>query len=120
MVSTSQVIPERDDHLNPAATLNVTLLADEWASSSGGLSTLNRELAIHLAERPKVEVTFLVPEGACTDVHKKAAQRYGITVVEAKERPGYDRLDWLSFPPEDLRMDVVIGHGMKLGRQGQV
>ena len=116
----SQVVSEQRDPLWTAATLKVTLLGDEWASSAGGLSTLNRKLAIHLAEQPKVDVTFLVPEGACTDVHKKAAQRYGITVVEAKERPGYDRLDWLSFPPQDLRMDVVVGHGMKLGRQGQV
>ena len=119
MASMSQDIPEQQDPLR-ATSLKVILLGDEWASSAGGLSTLNRELAIHLAEQPVVDVTFLVPEGACTDVHKKVAQSNGITVVEAKERPGYDRLDWLSFPPQDLRMDVVIGHGMKLGRQGQV
>ena len=114
------MVSEQRDPLWTAATLKVTLLGDEWASSAGGLSTLNRELAIHLAKQPKLDVFFLVPEGACTDVHKKAAQSNGITVVEAKERPAYDRLDWLSFPPQDLRMDVVIGHGMKLGRQGQV
>ena len=114
------MVSEQRDPRCSVATLKITLLGDEWASSAGGLSTLNRELAIHLAEQAKVDVSFLVPAGACTDVHKKAAQRYGITVVEAKERPGYDHLDWLSFPPQDLRMDVVVGHGMKLGRQGQV
>ncbi|XP_078383044.1 uncharacterized protein LOC144665651 [Oculina patagonica] len=118
--ATSQVVPEQQGPLCTAAALKVTLLGDEWSSSAGGLSTLNRELAIHLAKQPRVDVTFFVPEGACTDVHKNAAQRNGITVIEAKERPGYDRLDWLSFPSQDLRMDVVIGHGMKLGCQGQV
>ena len=30
--------------------LNITLLASEWKTSEGGLSTFNRELAIHLAQ----------------------------------------------------------------------
>lgn len=101
-------------------TLKVTLLGSEWTSSAGGLSTLNRELAIHLSQHPKVEISFLVPEGTCKAADKKEAQSFGITVVEAKERPGYNRLDWLSFPPQDLRVDVVVGHGVVLGRQGQV
>ena len=104
-----------------AATLKVTLLASEWTSSAGGLSTLNRELAIQLSQNPKVEVSFLVPEGACKDEDKREAQSYSITVVDAKKRPGYhDPLDWLGFPPKDLRVDVVVGHGVKLGRQGHV
>jgi len=103
-------------------TLEITLLGDEWGSLAGGLSTLNRELAIKLAKQPNVEVTLLVPENAqITDEHKKMANSLGITVAEAKKLLGYeDPLDWLSSPPDDLTMDVVIGHGMKLGRQGQV
>ena len=120
MEATSQVVSEQKIRLCTTTTLKVTLLGDEWASSAGGLSTLNRELAIHLAKQPKVKVTFFVPEGACTDEEKKMAQSFGITVAEAKERTGYDRLDWLSFPPQDVAMDVVVGHGIKLGRQGQV
>ena len=119
MASTSQVIPEQQDPLRDM-TVNVTLLGDEWASSAGGLSTLNREMAIHLAEQPKVKLTFLVPEGACTDVHKKAAQSNGITVVEAEKLPGYEPVDWLICPPYYLSIDVVIGHGIKLGRQAHV
>ena len=45
--------------------LNITLLASEWKSSAGGLSTLNRELAIHLSQIQNVRVSLLVPEGAC-------------------------------------------------------
>lgn len=105
-----------------APTLKITLLGDEWASLAGGLSTFNRELVINLAAQPNVEVTLLVPGSAqITDKQKMMAKSFGITVVEAKERPGFkDPLDWLSWPPYDVTMDVVIGHGMKLGRQGQV
>ena len=99
--------------------MKVTILGDEWASSAGGLSTLNRELAIHLAKQTKLEVTFLVLEGRCTDKQKTTARSYGVTVVEAEKRLGYDRLDWLSCPPHFLSMDVVIGHGMKIGRQAR-
>ena len=101
-------------------TLKVTLLGSEWNSSAGGLSTLNRELAIHLSKHPKVEVSLLVPEGACKDGDKRAAQSCGVTIVDAKKRPAFDPLDWLSFPPQDLSMDIVVGHGVKLGRQGQI
>ena len=117
----SQEVPEQRDHVSTGPVLKVTLLGGEWTSSAGGLSTLNRELAIHLSKHAKVEVTLLVPEGACKDEDKRAAQRFGINVVDAKERPGfYNPLDWLNVPPQDLSMDVVIGHGVKLGRQVQI
>ena len=99
-------------------TLQITLLADEWKSSKGGLSTLNRELAIQLAKHPVVAVTFFVPK--CTEEDKKEARKHNVSIEEATERPGYDPLDWLSFPPGDLVIDVIIGHGVKLGRQAQV
>ena len=98
----------------------VTLLGGEWASSAGGLSTFNRELAIHLSKHPEVEVTLLVPEGACKYEEKREAQSYGVTIVDAKKRPGYDLLEWLSVPPKELSMDVVVSHGLKLGRQVQI
>ena len=113
------MVSGQQDPLCTTSTLKVTLLGDEWGSSAGGLSTLNRELAIHLAKQTKLEVTFLVPKCACTDDQKKTAQSFNISVVEAENRPGYEPHDWLILPPEDLAMDVLIGHGIKLGRQGQ-
>ena len=117
--STSQLASVQQDL---APTLKITLLGDEWASLAGGLSTFNRELAINLAAQPNVQVTFLVPASPqITEKHKTMAKSFGITVVEAPKRPGYrDPHDWLNCPPHDVIMDVVIGHGMKLGRQGQV
>ena len=98
--------------------LEITLLADEWNSTKGGLSTLNRELAIQLAKYHNVAVTLFVPK--CTEEERKAAGKHNIRIVEATERPDYDPLDWLSFPPRDLVCDVIIGHGVKLGKQAQV
>ncbi|XP_068751686.1 uncharacterized protein [Montipora capricornis] len=98
--------------------LDITLLGSEWNSLAGGLSTLNRELAIHLSQQPNVRVSVLVPEGACKDEEKKEAQNFGINVVDAGQQPGFSEpLDWLGFPPQDHRIDVVVGHGVKLGRQ---
>ena len=98
--------------------LDITLLGSEWNSSAGGLSTLNREFAIHLSQQPNVRVSVLVPEGACKDEEKKEAQNFGINVLDAGKQPGFSEpLDWLGFPPQDHTIDVVVGHGVKLGRQ---
>ncbi|XP_067023513.1 uncharacterized protein [Acropora muricata] len=112
--TSAQVIEASSPHKEP---LYITLLASEWNSLAGGLSTLNRELAIQLAQQTNVKVSLLVPEGACNDRDKREAQRFYVNVVEAKQRPGCEPLDWLGIPPEGHRMDVVIGHGVKLGRQ---
>ena len=109
-----QVIEASSAHKEP---LYITLLGSEWNSLAGGLSTLNREFAIHLAQHTNVRVSLLVPEGACNDNDKREAQSLDINVVEAKQCPGYEPLDWLGIPPEGHRMDVVVGHGVKLGRQ---
>ena len=71
---------------------------------------------IHLAQCKNVRVSLLVPEGASNKRDKREAQSFGVNVVEAKQRLGYEPLDWLGIPPEGHRMDVVIGHGVKLGR----
>ena len=101
--------------------LKVALLASEWSSSMGGLSTINRQLAILLGQHMQVEVTLLVPQSACSEEEKRAAGSHNVAIREAERRPGYnDPLDWLSFPPRDLVIDVVLGHGAKLGKQAQV
>ena len=100
--------------------LNITLLASEWKSSAGGLSTLNRELAINLAQIKNVRVSLLVPEGACNDEDKREARSFGISILDAKECVAVEPLLWLSNPPQDHKIDVIVGHGVKLGRQVQL
>ena len=99
--------------------LNITLLASEWKSSAGGLSTLNRELAIHLAQIQNVRVSLLVPEGACSDEDKREAESFGISILDAKKCVGVEPLLWLGNPPQDHKIDVIVGHGVKLGCQVQ-
>ncbi|XP_074620464.1 uncharacterized protein LOC141879199 isoform X5 [Acropora palmata] len=105
-------------HKHGPGKVQVTILASEWGSSKGGLSTINRELAIQLAKFSCLEVIFFLPK--CADEDKKAAESHGVSIVVAKRRPGYKELSWLSFAPEHLKIDVVVGHGVKLGRQAQV
>ena len=98
--------------------LRVVLLASEWGSKRGGLSTLNRELAIQLAKHPDVQVSVFLPR--CDQEEKDSALNNRITLVQATRRPGFDdETHWLCFPPKDLQIDIVIGHGVVLGRQAQ-
>ena len=117
MASNVSWLQEHDVH-HCSSKLQVTILASEWGSSKGGLSTINRELAIQLAKFSNVQVTFFLPK--CSEEDKKAADSHAISILEAARVPCYNELDWLSFPPEHLKIDVVVGHGVKLGRQAQV
>ena len=65
-------------------TLGITLLADEWKSSKGGLSTLNRELAKQLAQQPHVSVTILVPE--YSEQEKQAANDHEVNIVSRRSK----------------------------------
>ena len=74
--------------------LEVTLLSTEWGSTKGGLSTINRELAIQLAKNDNVEVSMYLP--SFTDKDKSAADKYRVHLLKAEEKPGYDDpIDWL-------------------------
>ena len=65
-----------------------------------------------------MEITFFLPQ--CSEQDKKEALSHNVNIVEAKRRSGYEELEWLSFPPQHLQIDVIVGHGVKLGRQAQV
>ena len=93
----------------------MTLLSSEWRSTKGGLSTINRELAIQLAKHSNVEVSMYLPQ--CSEEDKRAAAASNVFIIEAEEIPGYDPIDWLATIPIDHQMDFVIGHGIHLGQQ---
>ena len=117
MASTSLLFQEHHQPVIPSK-VKVTILASEWGSSKGRLSTLNRELAIQLAKLREAEITFFLPR--CSEEEKNQALGQNVKVVEAVPHPGLEELDWLNFPPEDLQIDIVVGHGIKLGHQAQV
>ena len=67
-----------------------------------------------------MEVTLLVPPSSCSEEEKRLAQSHSVAIREVQSRTGYsDPLDWLITPPKDLEIDVVVGHGQKLGKQAQ-
>ena len=101
-----------------SSRLGVLFLGSEWGSSKGGLSTINRELAINVAKHPEVDVTFFVPR--CNERDKEAALGHNIKLVEATELIGMEELQWLCYPPSDLHFEVVVGHGVPLGPQANV
>ena len=113
---------ERGTRVNPRgpdSKLKVSLLASEWSSSMGGLSTINRHLAIQLGRHAQVEVTLIVPSSSCSEEEKSFARSCNVTIREVPYRAGYDPPDWLITPPEDLEIDVVVGHGQKFGKPAQ-
>lgn len=65
-----------------------------------------------------MSVTFLVQE--CTEDDKNSSSSCSVRIVKARGRHAYDLLDWLSFPPDDLFIGIIIGHGVKLGRQALI
>ena len=118
MASTSQKAQTCDEWVPGSRKVKVTILASEWGSSNGGLSTINRELAIQLAKFSEVEITFFLPQ--CNQEDRKMALERNVKILEATPLSGFGQLDWLCFPPEDLQIDIIVGHGVKLGKQAQV
>ena len=98
--------------------MRVTLLSNEWRSTKGGLSTINRELAIQLAKHPDVEVSVYLPQ--CSEEDKRDAASHNVHLIEAERLSGLDPDLWLSFLPENHAVDCVIGHGVHLGKQVQL
>ena len=102
MASNVWQLEEHEDSCG-SRKLQVTILASEWGSRKGVLSTFNRELAGQLVKFSCVDVTFFLLK--CPYEDTKAATSHGISILTAARRAGYhDELDWLSFPPDDLRI----------------
>ena len=116
--STSQEDHENSSGSSSSRKLRVTLLSSEWRSTKGGLSTINRELAIQLAKHPRVEVSVYLPQ--CSEEDKQVARDHNVRLIKAREMPGLEPNFWLSCLPEDHAVDCVIGHGAVLGRQVQI
>lgn len=92
------------------------LVADEWRSGQGGLSTLNRELAVALAAEG-VDVAVMVPSASDEDL--AAASSFDISLVTPASIPGLTTRESLLLPPvfsqAGWEPDVIVGHGRVLG-----
>ena len=92
-------------------------MADEWGSSKGGLSTLNREMCKGLAQLRNVSVNLIVPE--YTEEEKKEASKYKVNLTKVETMPGVSPVHSLAFPPKECKFNVVMGHGHKFGPPAQ-
>ena len=99
--------------------LKCTILAPGYHYA--GNACFTRELAKQLAKFERVQVSVLVPENTGYDENdEREAKEIGVTIVKAKKQLGFfDPIEWLNYPPADLKTDVVIGVGEKLGKVAQ-
>ena len=119
VASTSQEGHEKEaPNLPSKRTLRVTLLSSEWQSTKGGVSTINRELAIQLAKHPHVDVSVYLPQ--CSEEDRKVAASHNVRLIEAEKLHGIEPDLWLSSLPENHAVDCVIGHGVHLGKHVQL
>ena len=93
----------------------VLVVATEWASAHGGLSTLNRDLCRALAAAG-AQVYCTVP--AASEKEIAAASEAGVTLLRAPEVPGLPALSRLYRRPrlpDGVTPDLIIGHGRITG-----
>lgn len=93
----------------------VLVMATEWRSAHGGLSTFNRHLCVALATLGH-RVYCAVPQVSDGDVAH--AQERGVTLVVAAPTPGAAELSGLSRRlqlPEGVSPTIIIGHGRITG-----
>ena len=93
--------------------VRICSLMDEWGSSRGELSTLNREMCKWLAQLPDVSVTLVVLK--FTEAEKEEALTHKVNLVKVEEIPGFDPISSLSFLPHTYEIDAVVGYGVSLG-----
>ena len=107
--------------LYPSNPLKVTILAAVWDSSYSAIFTMQLANQLTRFSMNSLQVSVLLPENEYIDQwDMSAAEKCGVSIVKAKKHPGFsDPIDWLYYPPEDLKTDFVVGIGMQLGRIAQ-
>ena len=96
--------------------LNITL-----ATGAVGWNKLfYHQLLIELAKNSKVKVTGLMPSS--TLEQKEQTKKLNVDLVDGQELDGFSSMELLSFPPDDLEIDVLIMHsyGLHEGKHAQV
>ncbi|MEV6521303.1 glycosyltransferase family 4 protein [Longispora sp. NPDC051575] len=96
------------------------VVASEWFSAHGGLSTLNRDLCVGLAAAD-ASVVCLVPHAAKEE--REHAALHGVTLISARPAPGVSARQTLArrpaLPP-GVTIDAVLGHGRVTGPEARI
>ena len=98
------------------AKLNVTLASDV----EGWNKTVNEQLVIELGRNNRLKLTGFVPKN--TQPQREHAKSLNIELVDAKDYHGFSPSGLLSFPPDNLDIDILLIHcyGGDLGQQAQI
>ncbi|HKR00627.1 MAG TPA: glycosyltransferase, partial [Pyrinomonadaceae bacterium] len=94
----------------PSERVCLLVIATEWDSRHGGLSTFNRDLCVALAGAG-ARVVCYVPEASAEE--KRRASEVKVEIVEATRIPSFNDTALLVHPPvlpAGFVPDVVIGH----------
>jgi glycosyltransferase involved in cell wall biosynthesis/tetratricopeptide (TPR) repeat protein len=103
-------ITEPGHALKTSEPKRILVVATEWNSRHGGLSTFNRSLCIALAEAG-ANVVCYVPEASAEE--KRRAREDNVEIVEAAGMPGRTIDSLLAAPvelPPGFVPNVIIGH----------
>lgn len=110
-------LPETVPDVRPAPSdrpVRVLVVADEWFSGNGGLSTFNRQLCIALVAAG-ADLYVLVEKQ--TDRERAHAAEFGVRLHDAT-RPGHSGPEALMRRPDlpgGFEPELVIGHGRVTG-----
>jgi glycosyltransferase involved in cell wall biosynthesis len=111
----SSALP-REEAIPDPPPIRFLLVSDEWQSGKGGISTINRELAIALATAG-LDARVVIPEVSPAD--RADASDHGVCLAAPDPVPGIKGQALLltkpGFDDEPYQPDVIIGHGRILG-----
>ncbi|MEQ1882918.1 MAG: glycosyltransferase family 4 protein, partial [Burkholderiales bacterium] len=115
VVSAAPPTPEATPSIEKLTFLFVN---DEWSSGNGGISTINRDLCLALANMGHDVVCFIpeAPQGVI-----EIARRERIQIITSGQYPGASTFELLArgpLNPLSIRPDVVVGHDQVTGRHG--
>ena len=101
---------EDTSRVQPSKQMCLLVVATEWDSRHGGLSTFNRDLCAALAGAG-ARVVCYVPEASAEE--KRRASEVNVEIVDALKMPGTKHTALLFQPPVlpvGFVPDVVVGH----------
>ena len=82
---------------------------------------VNGDLENELAHNKRIKLTGFVPHST-QEQRDFARSKFNIELFDAKFISGYSPTELLAFPPDDLRIDILMMHsyGRDVGRQAQI
>lgn len=92
--------------------LTILFICDEWSSAKGGISVVNRRLAIACARRDHTVIALV---SHATDADRVDAIRYGVRLVLADRTPAGPDLHLPVAEVLAMAPDVVVGHDRVTG-----